>query len=463
MMKRLMQSLVFRLSLFFALASTMVLLILSFIVTRSIDQHFIEQDQHDLMGRMAYIEEILASVDNQEALKKVFHQFESSLLAIAILDNNQRVKYISPGVVLPQQYLSDHAESLEMSTFSWRDTTGEYRGLHSKFKTNYPELSSGTVILGLEISHHQVYLESLLFNVRLSVVIATLLLGSLGWLVARHGLKPLYCLTQMTSEITVKKLNKRLPDTDIPLELQELTKTLNEMLERLKNSFDRLLHFSSDLAHELRTPLSHLKTQTQVILSRPRTIYEYRETLYSNVEEFDHLSKIVSSMLFLAKSDNGLNAPVKEKLALHKELVQLIEFYELFAGSRRITIETNGEGYINGDKTMIRQALSNLIVNAVKNAFEDSVVKVNVKTVKNQVIFEIKNQGKTIPEKHLPHLFDRFYRVDPDRFQSSQEQTSVGLGLAITDSIVKSHEGHISVLSENETTVFTIIFPAYIQ
>lgn len=129
------------------------------------------------------------------------------------------------------------------------------------------------------------------------------------------------------------------------------------MLARLEASFQRRSDFSSELAHELRTPLSNMKIQTQVFLSRSRTTEEYKEILQSNAEELEHLSRTVDSMLFLAKTENGLETPTLESLDLAAEFLELFEFYEALAEARDIRLELEGEGIHRGGKLMLRRAV----------------------------------------------------------------------------------------------------------
>jgi two-component system heavy metal sensor histidine kinase CusS len=149
----------------------------------------------------------------------------------------------------------------------------------------------------------------------------------------------------------------RLDFRSMPLELRYLASAFNQMIARLEDSFTRLSHFSADIAHELRTPLTNLITQTQVALGRARTLDEYRELLYSNLEEQERLAKMVNDMLWLAKSDHGLLKPVQVTLDLATEVRELFDFFGALAEEKHITLSLEGQAPgVMGDRAMLRRA-----------------------------------------------------------------------------------------------------------
>ena len=152
----------------------------------------------------------------------------------------------------------------------------------------------------------------------------------------------------------------------------------NDMLSRLEGSFRRLVEFSSDLAHELRTPINNLMTQTQVVLSRPRSADNYRETLYSNLEEYERLARTISDMLFLAKADHGMLVPRWESVDLAVQVRQLFEFYEALADSQGIGLTLSGEGLALGDPLMLRRALGNLLSNAIRHTPRGGTIEMRI-------------------------------------------------------------------------------------
>jgi two-component system heavy metal sensor histidine kinase CusS len=306
------------------------------------------------------------------------------------------------------------------------------------------------------MSHHEHFMHSFKTALWLVVGLAALVSGFLGWMAARRGLAPLREISRSAAGITASRLDQRLAVESIPVELAEVAQTLNEMLARLEASFRRLSDFSSDLAHELRTPVSNLLTQTQVTLARPRTLAEYQDVLASNAEEFERLSRTIADMLFLAKSDNALIVAHRERVDLAAEIASVSEFYEALVEEKGISLSCSGSGVVLGDRLMLRRAVGNLLSNAVRHTPEKGRVAVHVVEEGSAgLVVTVENTGESIAPEHLPRLFDRFYRVDPSRQRFGE---GAGLGLAIVRSIVRAHGGEVAVRSDKGSTVFEIRF-----
>jgi two-component system heavy metal sensor histidine kinase CusS len=243
----------------------------------------------------------------------------------------------------------------------------------------------------------------------------------------------------------------------MPPELAEMAHSFNAMLGRLDDSFQRLSAFSADIAHELRTPLSNLLTHTQVTLTRPRPIEDYREALHSNLEELQWMAQLVNDMLYLAKADHGLLMPKREPLELADEADVLLEFFAPLAEDAGVTLSREGNAQIEGDRNMLRRALSNLLDNALRFTPAAGSVSLRIAELPGAVRVSVENTGDGISAELLPRLFDRFYRADPARQEGSSEHA--GLGLAITQSIVRAHGGQIRCESKAGWTRFVIELP----
>jgi two-component system heavy metal sensor histidine kinase CusS len=265
-------------------------------------------------------------------------------------------------------------------------------------------------------------------------------------------------MAQVARGISASQLQARIDAKAQPLELTELVHAFNAMLGRLQDSFGRLSDFSSDLAHELRTPVSNLMTQTQVAVSKLRPADVHRETLYSNLEELNRLARTIADMLFLAKADNGLMIPNRESVHLATELQSLFEFYEALADESGVSLRMAGAADTVGNALMLRRALSNLISNAIRHTPRGGTVDVTLRQVSfDEVEVEVRNPGAAIPPEHLGRIFDRFYGVEPSRQKSTE---GAGLGLAITKSIIEAHGGTITVSSSADSTSFRVVLPA---
>jgi two-component system heavy metal sensor histidine kinase CusS len=222
-----------------------------------------------------------------------------------------------------------------------------------------------------------------------------------------------------------------------------------------------LSDFSSDIAHELRTPVSNLLTQTQVMLSRARTPDEYQDVLASNAEELERMGKMISDMLFLAKADNHLVVPTPETINLRTEADGLASFYEAVAEDNSVALTVDGTATVSGDRLMLRRAMGNLLSNAFGHTPRGGYVRIRIGSAidhsgKQSASIQVENSGTSISPEHLPRLFDRFYRADPSRKRLTD---GAGLGLAITRSIVLAHGGSVSVRSADGTTTFELQIP----
>jgi two-component system heavy metal sensor histidine kinase CusS len=247
-----------------------------------------------------------------------------------------------------------------------------------------------------------------------------------------------------------------MPVEAVPVEMADLANELNRMLDRLQQDFQRLSDFSSDLAHELRTPISNLLTQTQVALSNRRDADTYRDILASNAEEFQRLARMVSDMLFLAKTEGGIQLPSKELFSAAQEAQALLDFYEAVADEKSIHMSLHGGSDILGDRLMFRRAVSNLLSNALRHTNTAGEVCIEISDTEVATKVTVENTGEEIDPKIMPRLFDRFYRADPSRAQPDSE--GAGLGLAITRAIVEAHGGRIEVASAQGRTRFTLAF-----
>jgi two-component system heavy metal sensor histidine kinase CusS len=231
------------------------------------------------------------------------------------------------------------------------------------------------------------------------------------------------------------------------------------MLSRLEDAFGRLSAFSSDLAHEFRTPLNNLIGQAQVALTRARNADEYRTVIESSLEECERLSRLVRDMLFLAQADHGEAALATERFDLRLAVDKVVESYEPLAEERRVRVAVEGAGLVVADRPLLERAIANLLSNALKHTPEGGTVRVRVARESDAATrLDLENPGPGIPAAHLPRVFDRFYRVETGRERAG---TSTGLGLSIVKSIAEMHGGAVEASSTpGKTTRFTLRLPS---
>ena len=450
-------SVTWHLTLLFAAVSMAVLLLLGLLIASLVENHFVELDKELLDGKLELVRHSVQSAQSAEQLAALPAQLDTALvghhgLGVAIWQADGTLLYSRDTVSFPEALHRAHA-----APFSWHSPDGRhFRGLSGTAESGNPAAQTLIVALATDLVHHEHFMASFKTALWQAVGLAAVVCGLLGWAVARRGLAPLRAISRNASGITAKHLDYRLPTGTIPAELAEVTHTLNAMLARLEDSFQRLSDFSSDIAHELRTPVSNLLTQTQVTLARSRTPEAYREALASNVEEFERLSKMIADMLFLAKADHALTVAHREAVALHHEAQAVLDFYQAVAEEAEVHFDIEGNAHVAGDRLMLRRAISNLLSNAVRHTPRGGSVRVQISSDGTWAILTVENTGKTIPAEHLPRLFDRFYRADASR----QRQTEGGgLGLAITRSILQAHQGSVTAHSANGLTRFELRLP----
>lgn len=460
------RSITFQITLLFAAASTAVLLLLGFLIGASVEAHFEEQDMDVLNGKLQLVRKVLGDARGAADLDAVPVQLDDILyghdgLGLMVVAPDGALLYASVGAAFPSAMLEAPAPTTPPHPRVWTSASGQpLRGIVAPAATGIPQAPPARVALALDTSHHAHFMESFRTTLWSVVVVAALLTGFLGWAAARRGLAPLRAIRQGAAGVTAQRLDYRLPTAAVPAELAELAETLNAMLNRLQDSFRRLSDFSSDLAHELRTPLSNLLTQTQVTLSKARTADEYRDILASNSEELERLARMVADMLFLAKSDNALIVPHREPIDLADEVEKLFAFYEALAEEQGIALACRGAARVAGDRLMLRRALNNLLSNAVRHTPRGGRITVVLTdagaTPDAAARIAVENTGATIPAEHLPRLFDRFYRADLSRHSFGE---GAGLGLAITRSILRAHGGDAQVFSQDGVTRFELSIP----
>ena len=460
------QSITFRLTLFFSTASTAVLLVVGYLIGTLVERHFEEIDLNDLNGKLELVRHTLVKAHAPSDMEIVPQRLSDALvghhgLSVAVLGPDRKMLFTTPDAVFPASLLESpmRADSSgRAKLLTWEKDGQAYRGIAAAAVTGVAGQLPATVVVAVNIEHHQMFMEAFQKSLWLAIAASIALTALLGWIAARRGLAPVREMADVARGISAHRLGERLPPESVPAELADLAIAFNGMLARLEDSFRRLSDFSSDLAHELRTPISNLMTQTQVAISKARSADQYREVLYSNLEEYERLARMIADMLFLAKADNGLIVPSSETVDLAAEARELFGFYEAFAEEQGVSLVLAGAGFVQGDRLMIRRALSNLLSNAIRHTRRDGSVKLRIDQDKSGAVeLSVENPGEVIEPEHLPRLFDRFYRVDPSRQKASE---GAGLGLAITKSIVEAHKATIRAYSSNGTTRFAVTFPA---
>lgn len=286
--------------------------------------------------------------------------------------------------------------------------------------------------------------------------LGVLILGlGAGWLLTTRAIRPIDAISETASRISTGNLNERIDHTDMDRELGALAAVLNETFGRLEASFDRQKQFTGDAAHELRTPLTVVLSQTQLALRGERNSEEYREALEACERAAQRMRNLTESLLILSRLDSQTEPLASTPCDLAEIARDGIELLQPLAREHGVTVRTDFSAAPSvGDRQRLGQILTNLVTNAFQHSPRGSEVHVVTKSNGSAVSLQVSDQGPGIPQKHLSHIFDRFYRTDESR---NRRSGGAGLGLAICKAIADAHHAALTVESmEGKGTTFTL-------
>ncbi|MFC1236703.1 heavy metal sensor histidine kinase [Vibrio sp. F74] len=431
----------------FVVTTVLVYFSLAAILHYAIDRHFYNQDYAHLLSKFNSI------------TKEELHRPQTLLSAVVnnptylwlikdrkVLNQNSNIAFPDKQLLLtnPRLITSEHA-------IEWSADSLNIRAFAFPVDGNY------SLVMGISINHHKAFFSEfrliLFWSMGMMLVISTLY----SIIIVRKGLRPISTLNSHIKQIAPNQLGIRIPLSELPVELYELAITHNKMLDRLETGFARLSEFSSDIAHELRTPLSNISTQNQVILSANRNNEEYKDTIESNLEELSRIIKTINDVLYIAKAENLLIHRSDEWLSVENEIERIVNYFEILGEEQELTLDISGKARVFMDKNMFERTINNLLSNAIRHADVGSKINVDIQSHIDRVLITVGNFGETIPPSAILHLFDRFYRQDKSRQHTCS--VGAGLGLSITQSIVHAYHGTIFVRSEQGFTSFTIQYP----
>ena len=423
------------------------------VISDSVEQQFVKEEKKILLSKIKLIHKAINSEGFTGDFSTVLNEFERHDGFILKIKQNNKTLYSSSKITYPDRFFSNSNFNTG-NLIHWESTNYPYNGMKFTIASKDILAAPLTIILAHSMKSNVRFLKSFKSILKEFIIIAGIVTATLSWFITNRGLHPLKTLSKQARLISINDIDQRMPVDNLPQEIAGLSITLNKMLDRLEDAFSRLTHFSSDIAHELRTPINNLMMQNQVSLSQPRNEQEYRHILASNAEEYEHLARMISDMLFLAKVENALKLHSTEIISLDQELLNLTEFYDALAEENKLTFKIEGKATIRGNKHMLNRAFNNLISNAVRHGFENSTISIAILSKLDNVTIEVGNSGETIAPEDLQHLFDRFYRADKSRTYCTTDH--VGLGLAIAQSIAKAHDGDLQVRSQDNETVFSL-------
>ncbi len=446
-----------RLTLWFFVTSFSLILVATGYLYLALAKNLDREDDHFLTDRARGVLALLRErPTDQEAIQKqvvlagAAHP-ESVIYLRVLQEEGQMVaETLGMGQVLPSSVFSQtHADtSVEFSGHNHRSVNGRwFRVVAVRVSHDRSEGSTLIVQAAMDRSHEEELLEDYRRNLWIVLGVALIVCSLGGYFLVRKAVRPVQDIAATASRIRSSTLDERIAVAGLPAELRILADAFNEMLDRLESSFDRLSHFSADIAHELRTPLNNLRGEAEVALTLPRTLDEYRDVIGSSLEEFGKLSRMIDSLLFLARAENPATQISREPVDVSAELERLREYFEASAEEAEIALVMQGRpGWIaNVDRTLLQRAVGNLISNALRHTPAGGKVEVQAEIVADELVIHVTDTGEGIPATMLPHIFDRFFRADKSR---SVNMGGAGLGLAMVKGIAQLHGGSVSADSK---------------
>ncbi len=373
---------------------------------------------------------------------------------IRLLDERGQPLLTTPGMAeavdLTQFAATTRAHMEALKPMRGRDGK-RFRVATAAAPVGLPPRRMDTILVAIDVSQTEEFLRHFRFVFWSILLCSSAVFPLVGYRIARGGTQPIEEMAFTAKRISSTHLHERIRTEGYPFELASLAATFNAMLDRLQNAFERISRFSADMAHDLRTPVNNIRGEAEVALSRARTVEEYREVLESSLEEAVRLSELISNLLFLARAENPLAHLRREPMDMRELLEGVRAYYEASAADAGVSLLTRvgREPVVAAvDRTLMQRALGNLVANAVAYTPRGGTVALYAAAAREGVCVEVSDTGVGIPAEALPHVFDRFFRVDPSRAQASGGS---GLGLSIVQGIMTLHSGSIEIASRPGT------------
>ena len=445
-------SLTTRLSISFSIICCTVFFAIGLLSYHNMQHLLAKQRDQNLTARVERIEIFLQDQESFQILVQYPRLYENMLGKednLLILKNQQLALIeINPLKV----HIPDMAES---KTITFLDNQSEFATTRLAYKTVVFNDQHYQLIAGTQLDEAQSTLDQYLWKLILYSLLGIVMASLLGRWVGLYLLKSLNNLIEQTHKIQGTQPHQRIEVKSTTVEVDKLSSAMNAMLEKIQINYDQLARFSEDIAHELRTPLNNLMGQTQIMLMQSRSQQELEQLLYSHLEEYERLSKMIDNMLFIARSEHSDYIIEKENIDLSNLILELVHYFEFLAEDRlmRFVLELEKGIQIYANADLLKRALSNLIINAIDYGFEDQDIVISTKSTENHIDIEVLTKNVFIDKQHLKHLFERFYQIESSRHAKAK---TGGLGLSIVKSIMMLHNGEASAYNTQEGIVFSL-------
>jgi signal transduction histidine kinase len=369
---------------------------------------------------------------------------------------NLRDKIIFKSASLYQHKLSFPDRTEEYNAFDFYDSTLSSKPIRAVQLNN----KIYRVVVAFPKEHISETLNSVTESYKILAPLFLIISILGGALISQKSLSRIDAIIKKTEEITAQNMDERIEGEEFNDEYGRLVRKMNEMIRRIKVSIDYMNQFSISAAHELKTPLTILRGETELALKSQKTPEEYVKVLNSCFEETLRLIKIVDNLFFISKVDNNLISLKKTEVNIDDFLLSLAQNFKILGHDKNIDIilDSNTNCFVLIDKELMIQAFSNLVDNAIKYGEEFKPVRITSEIWNDdKVRVTIINQGEGIPQNSIPNIFDRFYRVESSR---SRKTGGVGLGLSVVKAICEWHQADLIVTSiPGNETKFSVFLP----
>ncbi|TWU51567.1 sensor histidine kinase [Rubripirellula reticaptiva] len=457
-MKRL--SIRVRLTLWYTLFFLLLLVVMGSLVLWRVRSHLVENADRSLAEEISELfDEMQMVSDRDEMVAELDRRFSShSHYHFQVLDQDLNPVFTSrflANLDLPAATPPSDMRGGEYSDIQWPGL-GKFRlvNLALRDSRSNPQLIRAISPRQMIDRDFQSYLWMLATLGPIALIAALIA----GYIVAGHVLSPIKQITAKAKFISADRLDERLPVVHEFDELGELSTTLNETFDRLEKSVNSMKRFTSDAAHELRSPVAVLRTEAEIALRKPRSLEEYRAVVETTLAETIRLGELVDQLLTLSRHDAGVEEILTDEVPAAALLGDVVSRFVATANEKGVVLEAADlpECFINGYDVWISQLFFNLIDNAIKFTPSGGMVKVYAANDAKYTTFFISDTGVGIAPDQIPHVFERFYRADAAR----EHYRGTGLGLSICKSIVDAHHGTIDVSGNGEVgTIVSVRLP----
>lgn len=430
-----------RLGLALALVAVLVFVVVGLLLHTVLQQVLLADEQADLQGKIQVVQRFVDEVRSDDDLPLLRRHLEGTSVGGRFRWNVWLVRpdgTLVYGAERVPPVLRRDGGRLRLQ----RDDGVELRGADYSLDGSNPVLARSQVLIGMDPRPRA---EMLARYDRLSILVCTLGVlasASLSLLATRRGLSPVRALSDEAARIRPGAHLSRLTLPARSAELLPLAERFNDVLERVESAWRQLEGFNADVAHELRTPLAILINGAELALERDRPLAEMRDVIESHLEELRSLASMVNDMLFLARADRGEAPDNLEGISVRDEATSVGDFVEALLAERRQHLVVRGDARLRANRTLVRRAIVNLLVNGSRHAPEGSELAVLIEADHDFVRVVVRNPGAPIADEVQRRMFDRFWRGEHSRMKSGER---FGLGLAIVRAVARMHGGDTSV------------------